>query len=575
MANEEPKALSAQREEPSRALSAQREEPSRALSAQREELIARARLLELSGQYEPALQLHRRFLEETPDAPATVCVRAGELALQLRSAGEAAACFAVAADRFEQVGLRNLAVALRVRALRADPSRVEDYRRLAELACAAGYAVDARAGCLEYAEHAEREGAVDGAAALLRAHVSRFPYDDEVRHRLTALGFDEPTERESPVAHPADAEESEAEMPSLDLLPTLLDAGSPEPVAPALPGIAAEAVPAADGLAELPTLEGLEPTSAAGEWEAPRAPAPPAAGEAELLPLLDVAPEPEASDVPAPADPVGAEELPLLGLDGEAAADGPRPEEPDFESDSLPVLAGLDALPALDDEPALEAEPAAEAGESSAEPEAEALPVLARPPVEADPQPTAETAPPADGFVDLGALIFGDEEEADTRVRVEMLEPEGEEEADIEEILDLFREKVAQTIDPEDSASHYDLGLAFKEMGLLDDAIAQLQRALRGGAAPLATLEVLGECFVQKAEYAMALRILERAARLPDTEEHELIGVVYSLGVCQEALGEPRLAAASYERVVTFDIGFRDAAPRLDALRRAEVAAAL
>lgn len=181
---------------------------------------------------------------------------------------------------------------------------------------------------------------------------------------------------------------------------------------------------------------------------------------------------------------------------------------------------------------------------------------------------TPAAAPPPADYVDLGALILSDEPEPDaTRFQVDAEQPSGDEQQDFEEILSLFRQKVAESIDPKDAASHYDLGLAFKEMGLLDDAIAQLQRALRGGANPLATLEVLGECFLEKGENALAARVLDRATRLHNAAEADLVGVYYWLGCSQQSLGELAQARGCFERVIAVDIGFRDAAARLQALR--------
>lgn len=174
--------------------------------------------------------------------------------------------------------------------------------------------------------------------------------------------------------------------------------------------------------------------------------------------------------------------------------------------------------------------------------------------------------PPADHYVDLGALIF-DPSEDDTRFQVDAEQPSGDEDRDFAEILQLFRQQVSERIDPEDAASHYDLGLAFKEMGLLDDAVAQLQIALRGGANPLATLEVLGECFLEKGEHSLAMRVLGRAADLRGASDLDLVGVHYLLGRCGELLDRPADAVAAYERVVAVDIGFRDATRRLEALR--------
>jgi tetratricopeptide (TPR) repeat protein len=187
------------------------------------------------------------------------------------------------------------------------------------------------------------------------------------------------------------------------------------------------------------------------------------------------------------------------------------------------------------------------------------------------PPPPPPPSAPAHEYVDLGALILGDEDERapTTRFIVEEKEPTGDEDRDFADMLAHFRQKVAENIEAEDSASHYDLGLAFKEMGLIDEAIAEFQVALRGGANPLATLEVLGQCFVEKGQYPVATRVLERALRLPDVADAELVGVLYLLGRSHEELGNSAQAVELYERVLSVDIRFRDAAGRADALRGA------
>lgn len=187
--------------------------------------------------------------------------------------------------------------------------------------------------------------------------------------------------------------------------------------------------------------------------------------------------------------------------------------------------------------------------------------------------PPAPAAPPPadneDSYIDLGSLILDDELEGDgsTRFVVAEEEPSGDEDQDFADMLSVFRQKVTENIDAGDSSSHYDLGLAFKEMGLLDEAVAQFQVALRGGANPLATLEVLGDCFVEKGQHTLAVRVLERALRL-DAGETEFLGVHYLLGRSKEVLGNLDGAREHYERVLASDIRFRDAAQRLEGLRQ-------
>src|SRR2546422_5575392 len=83
-----------------------------------------------------------------------------------------------------------------------------------------------------------------------------------------------------------------------------------------------------------------------------------------------------------------------------------------------------------------------------------------------------------------------------------------------QEMLARFKQGIDENIDEGDFQSHYDLGVAFKEMGLLDEAIAELQKALRAPDGKLRSSEALGVCFLDKGAYVVAESILRRALDL-------------------------------------------------------------
>lgn len=121
-------------------------------------------------------------------------------------------------------------------------------------------------------------------------------------------------------------------------------------------------------------------------------------------------------------------------------------------------------------------------------------------------------------------------------------------------------------IDDADAASQFDLAIAFQEMGLWDDAISHLERALAGGFNPVASLELLGRAYVEKGEAERALASLERAASMAEGADATLVGVHYWTGRALEASGANPDAAESYRKVVTADAAYRDAAARLESL---------
>jgi tetratricopeptide (TPR) repeat protein len=189
-------------------------------------------------------------------------------------------------------------------------------------------------------------------------------------------------------------------------------------------------------------------------------------------------------------------------------------------------------------------------------------------------RPAAPAAAPVsaagdDDFVNLGDWLRGDDTRKNTRMVVQEQEPSGDEEADFQDMLRKFKQGIAENIDDEDHQSHYDLGVAYKEMGLLDEAIAEFQKALRAPTNRVPTYEALGQSFMEKEQYPMAATILSRALNERGVAEDQLVGVLYLLGRCAEERGQADAAVEYYHRVFVVDIQFRDVGDRLTALEGA------
>jgi len=174
-------------------------------------------------------------------------------------------------------------------------------------------------------------------------------------------------------------------------------------------------------------------------------------------------------------------------------------------------------------------------------------------------------------FVDLSAMILDEEmPERDTRMKVADEEPTGDEEQDFQDMLQRFKQGIDENIDEADFQAHYDLGVAFKEMGLLDEAIAELQKALRAPEGKLRSSEALGVCFVEKGAHVVAESILRRALDLPASGDQERLGILYWLGRALEEQGKRVEARDLYGRVFAVDIRFKDVGARQKALAKAK-----
>lgn len=172
-------------------------------------------------------------------------------------------------------------------------------------------------------------------------------------------------------------------------------------------------------------------------------------------------------------------------------------------------------------------------------------------------------------FVNLGDLMRQEERPKDTRMVVAEQEPSGDEEADFADMLRKFKQGVADNVEEEDYQSHYDLGIAYKEMGLLDDAISEFQKALRGVDNRVRTYEAIGQCFMEKQQFQMASTLLGRAVHERGVADDKLVGVLYLLGRACEELGRPGEALEYYQRVFVIDVQFRDVGDRMNAIEEA------
>ncbi len=245
----------------------------------------------------------------------------------------------------------------------------------------------------------------------------------------------------------------------------------------------------------------------------------------------------------------------------------------EHDPDNAHAAAALEALAEPEaPAPPQSAGPAVAAAPSAVTaPTAGAAPAAAPPPAPSPPPPTPAPRPkpaPADAsFVDLGSMILDEGGPRDTRMRIERREPEaGDEQREFKEILEQFKRGIEQNLDSEDYQAHYDLGIAFKEMGLLDEAIAEFQKALRAPEGRLRTSEALGLCFFEKGQHAIAETVLRRAVESLEGGDEAKIGLLYWLGRASEAQGKDGDAIGSYERALAVDIRFMDLSERIHRL---------
>ena len=135
------------------------------------------------------------------------------------------------------------------------------------------------------------------------------------------------------------------------------------------------------------------------------------------------------------------------------------------------------------------------------------------------------------------------------------------------------REVESSADDNDDPETHYSLGMAFKEMGLLDEAIGELQKvckAIESGHSFSQIIEAytwLAHCFVDKGVPEASVHWYEKALELPDLSDEHALAIRYELACSEEAAGDLAAARRHFMRVLSVNIDYRDVAERIKALR--------
>jgi tetratricopeptide (TPR) repeat protein len=145
----------------------------------------------------------------------------------------------------------------------------------------------------------------------------------------------------------------------------------------------------------------------------------------------------------------------------------------------------------------------------------------------------------------------------------------------LKEVFDDFRAELGEMgSEDEDLETHYNLGTAFREMGLLEEAISEFQKVAKANERgrpfryAMQCCTLLGLAFMEKGQPGIAAIWYERALLTPGVEPESILALRYDLGIAQESAGEPEAALKSFSKVYAMNIDYRDVAERIAALQK-------
>jgi tetratricopeptide (TPR) repeat protein len=143
---------------------------------------------------------------------------------------------------------------------------------------------------------------------------------------------------------------------------------------------------------------------------------------------------------------------------------------------------------------------------------------------------------------------------------------EGAEMIDVETVFEQFKKGVAEQVSEDDSDTHFDLGIAYKEMGLLPDARREFQVAMGDPRRRCLCWTMIGLIYMEEGQPRDAIEAFQSGLESPEKTPTEALGLHYELGLACETASLLDEARLHYQFVFQRDPQYREVGQRLQRL---------
>jgi tetratricopeptide (TPR) repeat protein len=141
---------------------------------------------------------------------------------------------------------------------------------------------------------------------------------------------------------------------------------------------------------------------------------------------------------------------------------------------------------------------------------------------------------------------------------------------DVEEVFAKFKEGVAKQIGVDDAQSHYDLGVAYKEMALIDDAIREFDTAARDPKRACVCYSMIGTILIERGNLNEAIDAFTRGLQVPERTKEQEAALSYEIGAAYEVKKVSKQALEYFQRTARLIPTFRDVQERIRRLQKSE-----
>lgn len=144
--------------------------------------------------------------------------------------------------------------------------------------------------------------------------------------------------------------------------------------------------------------------------------------------------------------------------------------------------------------------------------------------------------------------------------------PPSIEDDDLGRVLGDFRKKMDEQVDDSDFETHYNLGIAYKEMELFDEAVLEFKKCLHDEDRAVDVLLEVGSCLNRAGKSEEALTELEAGLLMQGLTQDHLIALKYEIGLSYQTLGRGPEAIQVFNEILAVDPAYRDVGEKLNRL---------
>jgi tetratricopeptide (TPR) repeat protein len=140
-----------------------------------------------------------------------------------------------------------------------------------------------------------------------------------------------------------------------------------------------------------------------------------------------------------------------------------------------------------------------------------------------------------DGFIDIAAELQAELEQEEEWQEAEPLSPLDTQ--SLEDLVDGLSVEATASAADEDCDTHFSLGIAYQDMGLIDEAVGQFQKAAKDPLFLVECASRLATCFVDRGYPKLAIKWLEKGLASPTLVEEAAEGLRAQLAEIRRSAG--------------------------------------